>query len=218
MDRASEPSKRVRPKPRPKPPKPKFRPVPGKPDARDELKKPRTGSVVKLTRRQREADQNARWLRANPERWKDATDQELEDMFQWDWVHGSKRRMSVLLKQAAIEELDLKGVPFSLRKFKFTPAEIKAARRIVRKMHSDTQKELKRQGITKFRVFRGVKSSTVVPGAVESWSTSEDIARSFGTHDVMVDVIPAEKVLRFRGSPGWVDGIFGNQSEVMVLN
>jgi hypothetical protein len=173
---------------------------------------------VKLTPRQKEADQNARWLRNNPGRWKDASDQELQDMFQWDWVHGSKRRMSVLMKEAAIQEFGLDGIPFSGRKFKFTPDELKAARRVVRKMQQETQKELRRKGIKSMKIFRGVKSETVVPGAVESWSTSKEIARSFGTHDVMVDVVPAKKILHFRGSPGWIDGIFGNQSEVMVLN
>jgi SPP1 gp7 family putative phage head morphogenesis protein len=187
-----------------------------KPEVRESIGT-RSGKRVRLTPRQAEADQNARWLRGDPDRWKDASPDELQDMFQWDWVHGSKRRNSVLLKTAAIREFGLKGVPFSLRKFSFSPTELKAARGVVRRMRSQTRKELGRRGVDKLRVYRGIKSDVPVSGSIESWSTSRRTAEKFGTHEVMVDVVPSSKVLNYHGSPDWVDGIFGDQAEVMIL-
>lgn len=134
-----------------------------------------------------------------------------------EWVHGSNRRTSIILKEAIKQELGARGLVFSRRQFNISDAEIKAARTSVQQMYEQTQAYLKQQGIKDIVLYRGVKTEIRTPGVVESWSTDRRTANKFDGHDVMEMRVPAEQIFMFSGGPGWKNGKYGEQFEYMVM-
>lgn len=200
--------------------------VPPLPAAREALAKPRTGELVPLDARQQLADQHARWLRGSADARAAATHEQRRDWLLWEWVHGSNRKTSVLIKHAAIREFGLRGIPFSRVAHRFSEADIAGVRGDLRKMYRTTQAEFRRQGTTKVHVWRGYAGEEPVRGAVASWSTRKDVAEKFARaaakrtgKEMRIDEdwVPVERILSWRGGPGWVDGIYGDQAEYMVM-
>jgi hypothetical protein len=134
------------------------------------------------------------------------------------WVHGSKSKASVTLKHAAIEEFGLKGVAFTRRQHLIDPRAVARDRRIARELYRRTQEYFRKRGIKTVRLYRGIKEQYAQKGALESWTTDPAQARRFaaGGHILVMDV-PVDRILTGRGIPGWHDGRFGNQSEMVVM-
>jgi SPP1 gp7 family putative phage head morphogenesis protein len=207
---------RARPKPRKPKPVARRRPL----DLGDRVKMPRTGEVVTLSPAQRERRNLSSHFLRNPEARAAATSKERRAHLLWQWIHGSKRKTSIELKQAAIQEFGLRGISYNPRGFRIAAADVARTRGDLRKLHNLTQRDLKRRGIKSIRVYRGVRGEVVERGAVESWSTDRKVAEKFAGQTggkVVVETVPAERILARRGGPEWLDGRFGNQSEVIVL-
>lgn len=135
------------------------------------------------------------------------------------WVHGSKRKASVAWKQAAIDELGAGGVPFSRVAWNFTEADRAAARRAVRLQYDMTQTALAAQRVQVVKLYRGVKGQYDAAGSLESWTTDIATARKFAGPSgvVIVEDVPASRILAHSGGPGWKNGKFGEQHEWIVL-
>lgn len=139
-------------------------------------------------------------------------------MWFWEWVHGSKRRTSALLKEGAAKVLKLKGIVFSRVKWVLGAKEIAQATKDARRIYDQTQEELKRRGIKKIRLYRGIKSPVTTSGVLESWTTDPEVAKRFGTFAVLVREVDAKDIFAFNEGPGWVNGIHGPQTEFIVAN
>lgn len=134
-----------------------------------------------------------------------------------NWVRGSKRKVCIEMKAAAIREFGLKGLPYSRVNYNLDEALIEATRKDLRAMHTKTQEYFKSRGITHLRLYRGVQSGYSVPGSISAYSTSEKVARGFDGHDVIAVDVPIEKILVGKDVDGWIDGPWGNQEEWLVL-
>lgn len=134
------------------------------------------------------------------------------------WVVGSKRKASVTLKRAAIEELNLPGVAYSRAQWKIPDEDVRAARGVVRKTYEDTQDALRQAGFTSVRLYRGVKSEYEEVGALESWTKDQALAKKFDGGGVLVRDVPVEHVLAYSGGPNWKNGKYGEQHEYVVMS
>lgn len=213
--------KRAAPKKRPVPRAPAvktLRPTEAPPVAERTVKMPRTGRTVQLSPEQARARQNAAAIGTNPDARRRASLAQRRDSYLWNWVHGSNRKNSVLMKRAAIREFKLRGIEFNPRGFKFAGSEVALAAKDLRKLYDATQAEFRRRGIKTVKLFRGIKGPVAQGGALESWTTSRKVAEKFGTYSIIEKEIPVEQILTGRGLPDWIDGIFGNQGEMVVLS
>lgn len=134
------------------------------------------------------------------------------------WVIGSKRRASVLLKKAAVKELGLPGVAYSRVKWQIPAEDVEATRSVVRRIYEDTQESLRKKGIKTIRLYRGVQTGYSDVGALESWTTDPQLAKKFDGFDVLVKDVPAEHIFAYSGGPHWKNGRFGEQYEYVVLS
>jgi hypothetical protein len=196
------------PKPRP--------PTRDKPERKPHLRQARTGRKLTLNEEQQRAQQNSAWLRKTDDP-SAASYKERRDHYMWSWVHGSKTKAAVTMKKAAIEEFGLKGIPYSRRDYKVSPKWQKTAKEDMRRMYDDTQREFARRDVKTVTLYRGVKSDVETRGALESWTTDPKIADKFDGHGVIKMEVPVEQVLTSHQSPGWVDGVWGNQKEYVVM-
>jgi hypothetical protein len=196
-------------RPKPKPPR--------MPEVREFMAQPRSGKRIQLSAQQQGVDQSARYLAKSEKRFLRADRKQRQDFLQWNWVHGSNRKFAVRMKEAAKREFGLKGVIRNPRGFRISNSQVEDIRKDLRDMYRKTQEDFKARGIKKVRLYRGVQSNVTTPGALESWTTDPDIAKSFGSN-VMVKEVPVEKILNYRGSRNWVDGVWGNQQEYMVMS
>lgn len=180
---------------------------------------PRTGREVNLSDAQMRRRVTAARLQNNAEARASASRSERADLLLWNWVHGSKRKTSVMLKSGAIREFGLRGVAFNPRGFNIAEADISRTGGDLRRVWRRTQDDLRRRGTSTVTAYRGVRGDIAERGAVESWSTSEATARKFAGAGgkVLKEEIPAEQILAQSGGPDWVDGVFGNQDELLVL-
>ena len=179
---------------------------------------PRTGREIRLRESQQVAQQNAQWLRGNEGARKVATFSERRDWMNWEWVHGSRRRSSVLMKRAAIEEFRLNGVAFAGKKrYSIRASEVTFARRDLRRMRNETAAYFKKRGIKTIKLYRGLKSRVEKPGALTSWTTDRNLALRFDGHTVLEMEVPVDRILTGHKIPGWTTGIFGDQSEWIVM-
>lgn len=135
----------------------------------------------------------------------------------YEWVHGSNRRTSILLKEAIKQEFGTPGLVMNKRDFAISQAEIDGARTTVREMYDRTQQGFAADGVTTVKLYRGVKSSVRIPGVVESWTTDLETARKFDGYDIMEMVVPVDRVFMYSGGPGWKNGKYGEQYEYMVM-
>lgn len=142
----------------------------------------------------------------------------------WEWVNGSSRRAPALMKEAALRELPLSGVPFYGNKpYQFQPADMTRMRRDIRALYDETQTWFRRRGIRTVTLFRGVYGEPVASrNTVESWTSDERTAQSFadkGPNGRVIRVtVPVTQVLaHHKQSSTWTDGPFGEQSEYLVM-
>ena len=135
----------------------------------------------------------------------------------YEWVHGSNRRTSILLKEAIKQEFGAPGLVMNKRDFAIGQAEIDGVRDTVRQMYDRTQESFGQQGVASIKLYRGVKSGVRIPGVVESWTTDLETARKFNGYDIMELVVPVDRVFMHSGGPGWKNGKYGEQYEYMVL-
>lgn len=135
-----------------------------------------------------------------------------------NWTRGSNRKVSVELKEAAAREFGLTGVVYSKRPTRLIGANVRRSQADVRRIYRETQASLAARNVREVVVYRGVKTSVTTPGAVESWSTNRAIAQNFDGHDVMRQVVPAERILFMDGHSNFQRGPFGAQFEVGLLS
>lgn len=198
-----------------KPPKKTKRTI-EKPDKRDSMTSGRARLVARLNENQKEFDQNARWISSNPKKTrKMATVKERSQWLHWEWVHGSNRKASVNMKQAAKQAFGLRGTVFNPHGLRMDFVDDLMISDI-KKIHKATQGQLKKRGIKKIKLYRGINSLYTEPGAIESWTSDPKIAKKFGKH-VMEQEFDASRILDYKGSVNWTDGAWGNQSEYMVM-
>lgn len=138
------------------------------------------------------------------------------------WVHGSKRKTSVMAKQAVINEFGLPGVAYSRVQWKIDPDAVTALQPAMRQLYDDTQSALKeRYPNGTIKVYRGIKEGYALVGAMESWTTDYAMAVKFDggkNGDILEMDVPIEHVLAFSGGPHWKNGKFGEQSEFVLLS
>jgi SPP1 gp7 family putative phage head morphogenesis protein len=227
----------IKPLPSPRPKKAKRRGVAKR--AADELKVSRTETGKKTTRRKRfdvppidegisggvrpkrftseqiKQQKSAPGKYVNPStvRGQDAkTSRALHS-----WVNGSGRKTSVEMKLAALEEFGGQGKVYSFRRYNIPKAAVRDTRKTLRKLYEETQADLKRKGIKKVRLYRGVKSEIRTPGSIESWTTDPELARKFDGHEVLWEDVPADEILTYHSGPSWNNGAFGEQHEYIRI-
>lgn len=221
------PLKKRKARPAPTPAVPRARPAPAAPkpklpkprkdvDYRTSVKQPRTGKEIKFTPQQSSVDQLTRSIGNDDTLFREASIAERAQASQWSWVHGSKRKMSIITKEAVAQEFKLKGIVYNPRDFATPVSKVADMRETVRAVYSSTQEQLKARGIKTVRLYRGVEGNVVKPGVLESWTTKQDLAEKFGDR-VLIQDVPINKIYNYRGSTNWVDGIHGNQAEFMVM-
>lgn len=135
------------------------------------------------------------------------------------WVVGSKRKTSVILKQACLTEFGLSGVAYSRVQWKITDEDVLEMRSAARVIYQDTQAYLAKMfpGGT-IRVYRGVKSTYAISGVLESWTTDIETARKFNGYDILMEDVPIAQVFALSGGPNWKNGKYGEQFEVILLS
>ena len=136
-----------------------------------------------------------------------------------NWVHGSRSRGAVALKQAAKREFGLQGVAFTRREFIYGATELATARQTARRIYNQTQAELKRRGIRTMRLYRGIKGKYTTAGALESWTTDQATAQKFAGSKgvVLVDDVPVNRIWNGAEMDHWHSGKFGQQNEWIVM-
>jgi SPP1 gp7 family putative phage head morphogenesis protein len=136
---------------------------------------------------------------------------------QWEWVHGSRTRPSVVLKETLSRALGVEGVVFNPAGFVVSQDEIELMQGAVQEIYERTQQYLRDQGIRSMHLFRGVKGATMEPGVIESWTSDVSTAVRFNGFRVFEENIPAERIFLYHRGPGWRNGKFGEQYEYLVL-
>jgi SPP1 gp7 family putative phage head morphogenesis protein len=185
-------------------------------EERETIRRPRSGVPVRLNQRQRTADRNARTVAANLDQVERVAIERQRDYLMWNWVHGSNRKGSLLLKEVIQAVFPTTGIVFNKHN---RPIDSKTARkfkRAARATYEKVQRELKRRGVRTVKLYRGVGGETPIRGVLESWTTDPDVARKFGKR-VMVKEVPIEKIFNYSGSSQWVEGIWGEQKEYLVI-
>lgn len=155
------------------------------------------------------------WLNQHRDKHPGSYD-ERRDRLVGSWVRGSNRKVSVEMKEVAIREFGLGGIPYSRVTWNLNEDLIEASRKDLRRMYENTQRFFKKKGVKTITLYRGVKADYDSYGSLSSWTETEDIAKKFGTN-VMVETFPVEKIFIGRGAPDWNDGPFGNQEEWVVM-
>jgi hypothetical protein len=137
----------------------------------------------------------------------------------WNWVHGANRKPSVELKKAAVQEFGLRGIAFDRYSRRIDPRDVSQSAKDLRKLYRDTQAFFAAQGRRKVKLYRGWRTGQRERGAVESWSTKRSEAAKFAGPDGGIEVreVPVEEILAIRGGPHWLDGVWGDQGEALVL-
>lgn len=138
------------------------------------------------------------------------------------WVNGSRRRDSVALKYGIAEELGQPGDVYTRRAYNISAADVSSARLAARTLYSDAQDQLRASGYQPgdtVTLYRGIKEAYRSHGVAESWTSDRRIAERFAGEGgiVWAEEVPVQRILTYRGAPGWQDGRFGNQKEFIVL-
>jgi len=125
------------------------------------------------------------------------------------WQSGSANRKAVSFKRAAKEAFGLSGSVYDpLGLGGPTEEQVGRAERAVRFAYRETQQALADSGISEVTLYRGVAGPYDEVGAVEAWTSdplvAEDYAGPGGV--VLVEVVPAARVLAWYDGPGWPEG------------
>jgi|SRR5690554_4876649 len=147
-----------------------------------------------------------------------------------NWVNGPSRRTSVLMKLAAQQEFESKGLVMTSYNRTFSKADVAAMREDIRVMYEATQAALKEAKIKEVVLYRGEAIKPGVsgePGVLESWTSNKKMAAEFAVRsskrypgaapNVDEVTVPANEVLLYKDGPGWSDGRFGNQDEFVRI-
>lgn len=185
-------------------------------EERETIRRPRTGVPVRLNQRQRTADRNARTVAANLDQVERVALERQRDYLMWNWVHGSNRKGSLLLKQVVAELFPTTGIIFNRHNRPLDTRTARKFKRTAKATYEKVQRELKRRGVRTVKLYRGVGGETPIRGVLESWTTDPDVARKFGKR-VMVKEVPIEKIFNYSGSSQWTNGIWGEQKEYLVI-
>ena len=187
-----------------------------KPEKRDAIVMGRARKRSRLTDKQQNFDQNARWINENPRKNRLlAKVGERSEWLHWEWVHGSNRKASVNMKAAAKKAFNLRGTVRNPRGLSLDLVDDLMISD-VKKIHAKTVAQLKSKGIEKIKLYRGVNSLYVQPGAIESWTDDVSVAKKFGSI-VMEQEFDVTRILDYYKSVNWSDGAWGNQGEYMVM-
>lgn len=199
------------------------KPAPKRPEKRDRILL-RPGKSVQLTAAQSDADQTARFLNASFAARQKASFEERRTWLLWEWSRGTNRAASNLLKQAALREFKLSGVPWTNgRAHSFQPADVVRTQRDLYRLHSETQAWFRRRQIRYVTLYRGVHGTAEeeARSAVEAWTSdkaaAEQFARSGPNGRVLKVTVPVAQVLTHHRVSGWVDGPWGSHAEYLVL-
>lgn len=184
-------------------------------------------TTIPMNERQQVADQNARWLVKSKEARETASFEERRDWLLWEWVHGSTRETSVLMKVAAKAEFGLTGAVYTRgRKRQFFSADVTRVQQDLRRISEESASALKQQGVVMVTLYRGFAGETWEADVLESWTSDRRIAEQFAALRASESGMPGfvekrefsvEKVLACNTSPGWVAGAFGQQHEFIVM-
>ncbi len=124
----------------------------------------------------------------------------------------------MLLKMAAIAEFGLPGVAYSRTDYTIAESAISEVQPAIRRLYEDTQRDLRMlypDGV--IRLYRGVRRSYALTGALESWSSDYDTARRFDGAAVIERDIPIERILTYSGGSHWLNGEYGEEYEYVVM-
>jgi hypothetical protein len=182
------------------------------------IRLPRTGKTITLTAEQALRARVATAL-SNYETRQAATTPQRLDRLLWSWVHGKRTRTVVEMRKAAAREFNLRGVVYNTRGFRIDERDIAQSAKDLRYLYNATQAYYRNKGQRRVTIHRGVKAGRAGRGAIESWTTSPSVAKTFagpGGH-VITETVPVERVLTVRGGPYWIDGRYGNQREIVVM-
>jgi SPP1 gp7 family putative phage head morphogenesis protein len=148
-----------------------------------------------------------------------ATTSQRLDRLLWNWVHGKRRRVNVEMRIAAAREFNLRGVVYNTKGYRVDELDVAQSAKDLRQLYTDTQAYYAQQGKRTVKVYRGVKAGRAGRGAIESWSTSEAVAKKFAGNEghIITETVPVERVLTVRGGPHWLDGRYGNQAEIIIM-
>jgi len=135
----------------------------------------------------------------------------------YEWVHGSNRKTSIMLKEAIKQEFNMPGLVMNKRGFQIAQSEIDDVRSTIRDMYDQTQQSFKDRGVETVTLYRGVKSNVRIPGVVESWTTDLATAKKFNGYDIMKMEVSIDRIFMHSGGPGWKNGKYGEQYEYMVM-
>jgi len=138
------------------------------------------------------------------------------------WVHGAGRRESVLLKRAAKETFNLKGIDGTGRKFNISQPEIDKFKDPTLRLYNQAQKEFKERGIKEIKLYRGLKQTTGENPILTSWTSDIPTARNFAKGRngdfIASKTIKVEDILTFHDSTLWKNGKYGQQFEYIIMN
>jgi hypothetical protein len=93
------------------------------------------------------------------------------------------------------------------------------ARGDLRQLYAETQAGFRRAGVTSLLLYRGVSSAKDSRSAVESWTSNPEIAKQYAGKDgtVLKRDVPVSQILTHHQHGRWVDGLFGEQDEYLVM-
>jgi len=136
-----------------------------------------------------------------------------------DWTQGSNSNSSVLTKTAALEEFGLDGQVWNPRD-RGIPSDTTQRQEDLRRAYDATQAFYQTERIGSVRLYRGVRSDTIIEGTVEAWTSDPDIARKFAGPggNILVADIDSRRILASVDAPGWKNGRFGDQREHLILS
>jgi SPP1 gp7 family putative phage head morphogenesis protein len=151
---------------------------------------------------------------------KPAVPQEAIDKAIEAWTRKSVGDTAVLMKEAAIREFNLQGVPHPNLKQVHSDKEVDGMAPVVRAMFDETQAYFRDRGISELKLYRGIRSTYARRGALESWTTSMEVARAFagGSRDGIIEkTVPVGRILSGKAIPHWRTQHFADEHEYIVM-
>ena len=153
-----------------------------------------------------------------------------------NWVHGSHRKPSMMMKEAVRREFNEDAAVLALRDYVFTDSALEAMQEDVQRLFRATQEHFAEQGIEKVTLYRGValdpEEEDYSLGALEAWTSDEGAAKGLAEFRankasesgkeldpvVLEEEFDVRNILVYHKGPNWHDGAFGNQSEYLVMD
>lgn len=144
----------------------------------------------------------------------------LESELQSAWVRGSRNKKSIHFQHAVRREFRMSTSVWNRRGHDIDPDLVERFRSPVRSLYNATQKALRKAGIRRVKLYRGIKDGGIpLRGVMESWTTDFDTALKFAGSrgEVMTITVPRERILMWSEGPFWTNGPFGEQFEYVIL-